>query len=331
MAPSSAIPKRQLGRNGPRVSAIGAGLMSLSGIYGPSDDDNGIRFIQHVLDRGVDFLDTADVYGAGHNEQLVGRAIKGRRDQVFLATKFGQLFGPSGPGIDGSPAYVAKACEASLKRLGVETIDLYFLHRVDAKVPVEETVGAMARLVEQGKVRYLGLSEPSPASIRRAHATHPITAVESEYSLMYRQDAEESLATMRELGIGYVAYAPLGRSLLTGTVKSAEQVANDRRADHPRFRAENFAHNLKVVGPVEAMAAKKGCTPAQIALAWVLAQGDDIVPIPGTRRIERFEENIAALEVRLTPEEITSLSDAFPPGVAAGSRYPEGQMKTIYV
>ncbi|HWL03806.1 MAG TPA: aldo/keto reductase [Xanthobacteraceae bacterium] len=331
MAATSVIPKRRLGRNGPEVSAIGAGMMSLSGIYGASSDEDGIKLIHHALDRGVNFLDTADVYGAGHNEQLVGRAIRDRRDKVFLASKFSQLFGPSGPGIDGRPEYVASACEASLKRLGVDTIDLYFQHRVDPKVPIEETVGAMAKLVKDGKVRYLGLSEPSPESIRRAHATHPITAVESEYSLMYRKDAEESLVTMRELGIGYVAYAPLGRSFLTGTLKSADEVMNDRRADHPRFKGENFAHNLKAVSPLEAMAQQKGCTPAQIALAWVLAQGDDIVPIPGTRRIERFEENLGALAVTLSADDLKTLSDAFPPGVSAGARYPEGQMKSIYV
>ena len=332
MTATTSLPRRKLGKNGPEVSAIGTGLMSLSGIYGASDEANGLDFIHHAIARGATFLDSADMYGWGQNETLVGKAIAGQRDKVFLATKFGQIrLESGGNGVDGRPEYVMQACEASLKRLNVDVIDLYFQHRVDTNVPIEETVGAMAKLVEQGKVRYLGLSEASPDSIRRAHKTHPITAVESEYSLMYRKDAEEALETMRALGIGFVAYSPLGRSFLTGTLRSVEDVAKDRRSDHPRFKGENFERNLSLVNIVETMAKAKGCTPAQLALAWLLAQGDDIVPIPGTKRKERLDENLGALDVTLSAAEVKQLTDAFPQGAAAGLRYPEGQMKTIHV
>ncbi len=324
-----AIEKRRLG--GLDVPAIGVGLMSLSGIYGTADDDTSIDFIRYALDRGANFLDSADMYGWGQNETLVGKAIKGRRDEVILATKFGQIRTPTGNGVDGRPDYVQEACEASLKRLGIDVIDLYFQHRVDKNVPIEDTVGAMARLVEQGKVRYLGLSEAHPDTIRRAHKVHPIAAVESEYSLLYRTDAEEAIKVTRALGIGFVAYAPLGRSFLTGTLKSVADVANDRRADHPRFKAENFSRNLDLASAVEQMAKDKGCTAAQVSLAWLLAQGDDIVPIPGTKRKERLDENLAALNVKLTQAEVERLSQAIPAGAAAGSRYPDGQMKTIHV
>lgn len=321
--------RRKLGKLD--VPAIGTGLMSLSGIYGAADDEASADFIRYALDQGANFLDSADMYGWGQNETLVGKAIKGRRDEVILATKFGQIKTPTGNGVDGRPEYVREACDASLKRLGIDVIDLYFQHRVDKNVPIEETVGAMARLVEQGKVRFLGLSEAAPDTIRRAHKTHPIAAVETEYSLMYRKDAEETLAVTRPLGIGFVAYAPLGRSFLTGTLKSAADVANDRRSDHPRFKGENFARNLDLASAVERMAKDKGCTAAQISLAWLLAQGDDIVPIPGTKRKERLDENLGTVNVKLSKAEVGQLSSAIPAGAAAGSRYPEGQMSAIYV
>jgi aryl-alcohol dehydrogenase-like predicted oxidoreductase len=331
MPDTDPIEKRKLGKDGPEVSAVSLGLMSLSGLYGPSDEESGIAFVQYAIDRGVNFLDSSDAYGNGQNETLLGKALKGRRDKVILATKFGQKRGPAGTVMDGTPAYVQEACEASLKRLGVDVIDVYFQHRVDPNVPIEETVGAMKRLIEQGKARWLGLSEASPETIRRAHKEHPIVAVESEYSLLYRKEAEETLPVTRALGIPYVPYSPLGRSMLTATVNSTEDVANDRRADHPRFKGDNLARNRKLVGALEAMAAKKGCTPAQVAIAWVLAQGPDIVPIPGTKHKERLEENLGALKVKLTPAEVAELSAAFPVGAAAGTRYPEGQMKTVYI
>ncbi len=324
------LPHRRLGTNGPSVSAIGLGCMSLSGVYGKSDDEAGIALIHHALDRGIDLLDSADLYGWGHNEQLVGRALKGRREGVVLISKFGQVKTPTGQGVDGRPDYVQQACEASLKRLGVDRIDLYFQHRVDPKVPIEDTVGAMARLIEQGKVGYLGLSEARPETIRRAHAVHPIAAVQTEYSLLYRQEAEETLATTRALGIGFMAYSPLGRGLLTGAVRGAADIAGDRRGEHPRFVGDNLAHNLTLVARVEAMAREKGCTPSQLVLAWLLAQGEDIVPIPGTKRKERLDENLGALAVKLSPAEVARLSAALPPGAAAGTRYPEATMKVVY-
>ena len=325
------VEKRKLGKDGPEVSAVSLGLMSLSGLYGPFDEQEGIALIQYALDRGVNFLDSSDAYGNGQNETLLGKALKGYRDKATVATKFGQKRGPQGTVMDGTPAYVQEACEASLKRLGIDVIDVYFQHRVDPNTPIEDTVGAMKRLVEQGKVRWLGLSEAGPDTVRRAAKVHPLVALESEYSLLYRKEAEEILPLTRSLGMAYVPYSPLGRSLLTGTVNTAEDVANDRRADHPRFKGDNLSKNRQLVKAIEAIAAKKGATPAQVALAWVLAQGDDIIPIPGTKRKERLEENLGALAVKLSKEEVAELANAFPVGAAAGTRYPEGQMKTVYI
>ena len=333
MTASSKAPRR-LGGSDLSVFPVGLGLMSLSGAYGKSDDAAGIGVIHHAIDRGVTFLDSSDMYGWGHNETLLGKALAGgRRSRVVLATKFGQVQRPGGAnGVDGSPAHVKAACDASLKRLGVDVIDLYYQHRVDPAVPIEETVGAMAGLVKAGKVRALGLSEAAPETIRRAHKIHPIAAVQSEYSLLYRKDAEETLATTRALGISYVAYAPLGRSLLTGSVrKPADIPEGDGRGRHPRFAADNLARNLSLVAVVEGLAAKKGCTPGQVALAWLLAQGADIVPIPGTKQAARIDENLGALDVVLSEAEIRSLSDAPPPGAAAGTRYAEAQMKAVYL
>ena len=322
---------RPLGAKGPPVSAIGLGCMSLSGVYGDADDAASEALVRRALDLGVNHLDSSDMYGWGHNETLLGRAIKGRRDEVFLATKFGQIRREGGGnGVDGSPAYVQQACEASLKRLGVEVIDLYYQHRVDPGVPVEETVGAMARLVEQGKVRFLGLSEAAPERIRRAHATHPIAAVQTEYSLLYRTEAEETRKITRELGISFVAYAPLGRGFLTGAIRSLEDVGG-RRAQHPRFLPDNFGHNLTLAEKVAGFAARKGCTPAQLCLAWLLAQGEDVLPIPGTRSPDRMIENLGGAAVVLTAEEAAETSAAIPPGSAAGTRYPAGNMKAVYI
>jgi aryl-alcohol dehydrogenase-like predicted oxidoreductase len=326
----STLEHRTLGTNGPSVSAIGLGLMSLSGIYGESDDAAAIDLIHHAIERGVDFLDSADLYGWGHNEELLGRALQGRREKVVLATKFGQVKTATGQGVDGSPAYVQRACEASLKRLGVEVIDLYYQHRVDPAVPIEDTVGAMAQLIAQGKVRHLGLCEARPETIHRAHKVHPIAAVQTEYSLLYRVEAEETLRTTRELGIAFVAYSPLGRGLLTGAIRSAADIAGDRRGQHPRFMAENLTRNRALVERIEAIAREKSCTPAQLVLAWLLAQGPDIVPIPGTKRRERLGENLGALAVRLSATDVARISAAVPPGAAAGLRYPEGLMKAVY-
>lgn len=329
---NQAPPVRRLGASPLNVSRIGLGLMSLSGIYGESSDENGMAVIHHALDSGINFLDSADMYGWGHNETLLGKALQGRRDGVVLASKFGQTRLPTGGnGVDGSPAYVQSACEASLKRLGLDVIDLYYVHRIDPHVPIEDTVGAIARLVEQGKVRALGLCEASPATIRRAHEVHPLAAIQTEYSLLYREQAEETLKTTRELGISFVAYSPLGRSLLAGKVHSADAFANDRRKDHPRFHAGNFERNLAKVAFIEALANKKSCQPGQIALAWLLAQGDDIVPIPGTKQVARIAENLGALNLKLSVEEIAALSNAFPPGAAAGTRYPAGGMKGVFI
>ncbi|HXO90898.1 MAG TPA: aldo/keto reductase [Stellaceae bacterium] len=333
MSGTAATERRRLGRIGPEVSAIGLGCMSLSGVYGSSDDEAGIALIHRAIELGVDHFDSSDMYGWGQNEKLLGQALKGRRDGIVLASKFGQTRQPGGAnGVDGSPAYIAQACEASLKRLGVETIDLYYQHRVDPAVPVEETVGAMARLVEQGKVRFLGLCEARPERIRRAHATHPLAAVQSEFSLLYREEATETRELTRDLGIAFVAYAPLGRSLLAGAVPDfAHLDAGDTRGRHPRFMGDNFAKNRTLVERLEAIAEDKGCTPAQLALAWLLTQGPDIIPIPGTKRITRLEENLGALEVRLTPAEIDRISAAIPIGAAAGTRYPEGGMRGVYI
>jgi aryl-alcohol dehydrogenase-like predicted oxidoreductase len=319
---------RELGSGGLRVSALGLGCMSLSGVYGESKDEEAVSLIHYALDQGVTLLDSADMYGWGQNEELVGRAIAGRRDKVVLATKFGQVQSETGQSVNGRPEYVHQACEASLRRLKVDVIDLYYQHRVDPEVPIEETVGAMADLVRQGKARYLGLSEARPETIRRAHSVHPITAVQTEFSLLYRQEAEETLRTTRTLGIGFVAYSPLGRGFLTGGIRDPEEVKGDRRAQHPRFHVEHFAHNRALVDRVETLAWDKGCTPAQLVLAWLLAQGPDVVPIPGTRRRERLDENLGALKVRLSTEDVIRISEAVPVGAAAGSRYPD--MAAVY-
>ena len=326
------VGKRRLGRDGPEVSAIGLGCMGMSEFYGQGDDSESIATIHHALDRGVTFLDTADMYGWGKNEELVGRAIHDRRDEVFLATKFGNVRGPNGEflGVRGDPEYVRSACEASLERLGVEAIDLYYQHRVDTKVPIEDTVGEMVRLKEEGKIRFLGLSEAAPQTIRKAHAVHPITAVQTELSLWSRDAEGEVIPTVRELGIGYVAYSPLGRGFLSGRFKSpADFPEGDFRKNHPRFQGENFENNLQLVEEVEAMAKEKGCTTAQLALAWVLAQGDDIVPIPGTKHVKYLDENIGALDVKLSDADLKRLDAILPPGAAAGERYHARGMETV--
>jgi aryl-alcohol dehydrogenase-like predicted oxidoreductase len=325
------IAYRRLGKDGPSVSTIGLGCMGLSGVYGSAEDAQSETLIRHALDLGINHLDSSDMYGWGHNEEVVGRAIKGRRGEVFLATKFGQFRREGqGNGVDGRPEYVQAACEASLKRLGVDVIDLYYQHRVDPNVPVEDTVGAMKRLVEQGKVKYLGMSEARPDRIRRAHAVHPIVAAQTEYSLLYRTEAEETRETTRALGIGFVAYSPLGRGFLTGAIKDLSDV-DGRRAQHPRFQAAHFDHNRELAARMEGIAARKACTPSQLTLAWLLAQGDDVVAIPGTRYPQRLDENVGALDVKLTPAEVAEISEAVPKGSASGTRYPEGGMKGVYL
>jgi aryl-alcohol dehydrogenase-like predicted oxidoreductase len=326
--------QRSVGRGALEVSAIGLGCMSMSGTYGKSDDAASIAVVHRALDLGVSFLDSSDMYGWGHNEELLGRALAGRRQGAVVATKFGQVRSPDGAGnlVDGSAAYVRTACEASLKRLGIDTIDLYYQHRVDPKVPIEETVGAMARLREEGKIRALGLCETAPATLRRAHAVHPIAALQMEYSLLYRHPAEELLSVCRELGITFVAYSPIGRSLLAGGVERHDDIpADDRRRQHPRFQGSNLEHNARLVRGLAEIARAKGATPAQLALAWLLARGQDIVPIPGTKRLDRLEENVGALRVRLDAEDLRRIDERVPAGAGAGTRYPEAQMKGVYI
>lgn len=326
---------RTLGRNGPEVSALGLGCMGMSAFYGGrGDETDAIAVIHRALERGVTLLDTADMYGPHTNEVLVGKAIAGRRKDVFLATKFGIQMDPNDPaarGINGRPEYVIGACDGSLKRLGVEHIDLYYQHRVDPTVPIEDTVGAMSRLVEQGKVRFLGLSEASAETVRRAHAVHPITALQTEYSLWSRDPESNGVFdVVRELGIGFVPYSPLGRGFLTGAIKSPEDFdADDYRRQSPRFQGENFARNLQLVDQVNGLARDKGITPGQLALAWVLAQGEDLVPIPGTKRIKYLEENLGALDVRLNADDLARIEAIFPADAAAGTRYPEAMMGAL--
>ncbi|MGE5293320.1 MAG: aldo/keto reductase [Solirubrobacterales bacterium] len=323
---------RKLGKDGLVVSAIGLGCMGMSEFYGQSDEQEAIATIRGAMELGVIFLDTADAYGPFTNEMLVGRAIKGRRDEVVLATKFGNVRGENGSflGIDGRPEYVMSACEASLGRLGVDTIDLYYQHRVDPNTPIEDTIGAMVRLIEQGKIRHIGLSEAAIDTIRRAHDVHPIAALQTEYSLWTRDPEDGVLDVCRELGIGFVAYSPLGRGFLTGRIKSFEDLEpDDWRRSSPRFQGENFEKNLALVDRVEEMAAEKGCTPGQLALAWVLAQGDDIVPIPGTRHLRHLDENVGALDVEITSEDLERIDEIAPKGVAAGDRYAEEGMATV--
>jgi len=327
------LEQRQLGKSALHVSAIGLGCMGLSGTYGPADDTESITLVQKAIDLGVNHLDSSDMYGWGHNEDLIGKALKGRRDQVVLTTKFGQVQNPGGPNqVNGRPEYVVQACDTSLKRLGVDVIDLYYQHRVDPKVPIEETVGGMKRLVEAGKVRFVGLSEAAPETVRRAHRVHPIAALQSEFSILYRQQAEATLPTLRELGISFVAYSPLGRSLLTGQVqKPADIPEGDRRLAHPRFQGQNLVQNIELVHRLEAIARERGCTPGQLVLAWLLAQGPEVVAIPGTKRLDRLHENLGALNVKLSPADVASIGEAVPAGAAGGPRYPEAQMKGVHI
>jgi aryl-alcohol dehydrogenase-like predicted oxidoreductase len=324
------LEQRSLGTQGLKVSAEGLGCMGMSDFYGSRDDNESIATIHRALDLGVNFLDTSDVYGPHTNEELVGKAIAGRRKEVVLASKFGLFKTEKGLDVNGRPEYVRSACEGSLKRLKVDVIDLYYQHRVDPKTPIEETVGAMAELVKEGKVRFLGLSEASPATIRRAHKIHPISALQSEYSLWTREHEQDSLPACRELGIGYVAFSPLGRGFLTGQITRFEDLApDDSRRNYPRFQGANFQKNLDLVEVVKKLAEKKGCTPGQLALAWVLAQGKDIVPIPGTKRRKYLEENAAAVQVKLSPQDIAKIDRAWPQGAAAGPRYSEAQARLV--
>ena len=333
MDKSNEMPTRRLGKNGPLVSAQGLGCMGMSEFYGLGDEAESLATIYRAIELGITFLDTADMYGTGENEKLVGKAIRGKRDEVFLATKFGIVRDPNNPGIrgvNGSPEYVRASCDASLKRLGVEHIDLYYQHRVDPKTPIEETVGAMAELVSAGKVRQIGLSEASAATIRRAHKVHPIAALQTEYSLWTRDPEDELLATTRELGIAFVAYSPLGRGFLTGQMKSPNDLApDDFRRQSPRFQGDNFQRNLDLVKRVEEIAAEKRCTPGQLALAWLLAQGEDIIPIPGTKRRKYLDENAAAVKVKLSQDDLGRIAKAAPHGAAAGQRYPEQAMRAV--
>jgi aryl-alcohol dehydrogenase-like predicted oxidoreductase len=329
---NQALPRRTLGREGLTVSAIGLGCMGMSDFYGAADDATNLAVLNHALDIGVNFLDTADMYGVGRNELLLSQVLKARRHEIVLATKFGNVRAPNGDflGVNGRPEYVASACEASLKRLGVDHIDLYYQHRVDPNVPIEETVGAMAKLVEAGKVRHLGLSEAAPETIRRAARVHPIAALQTEYSLWTRDVESEVLPTCRELGIGFVAYSPLGRGFLTGAIRKVDQLAdNDWRRNNPRFQGENFDRNQRLVDAITEIAQARGHTPAQLALAWLLHQGEDIVPIPGTRSVSRIDENAAATQIQLSHADIERIDDALNTNVVAGTRYPEASMATV--
>ena len=324
--------RRTLGSNGPEVSAIGLGCMGMSDFYGPAEDARSINVIHHALDVGIDFFDTADMYGVGANEELLGRALKDRRERAIIATKFGNVRGSDGTflGISGKPEYLRRACDASLRRLGIDTIDLYYQHRVDPTTPIEDTVGAMADLVSAGKVRHIGLSEAAPATIRRAHAVHPLAALQTEYSLWSRDPEDELLALCDELGITFVAYSPLGRGFLTGAIRSIDDLApGDWRRNHPRFQGENFVKNQALVRAIETFARERGCTAAQIALAWVLGRAEQIVPIPGTRSIERLEENAAATDIVLSEGELNRLEEIASRDVVAGTRYPEAGMQTV--
>ncbi len=334
MTDLKSAPKRQLGGSDLKTAPIGLGCMSFSGVYGAADDDQTVDFVRYAIDQGTDFLDSSDMYGWGHNEEVLARALKdGYRDKVVLATKFGQTqVEGGGMGVNGRPEYVIEACEKSLQRLETDVIDLYYQHRVDQEVPIEDTVGAMGRLVEQGKVRAIGICEAKPETIRKAHAAHPLAAVQSEFSLMYRVEAEQIYETTSELGISFVAYSPLGRGILTDQYVNAETVdEDDPHYRHPRFNKDNFQANRELILRVAAYADKKGCTPAQLVLAWLIGRGDDIVAIPGTKRAERFDENTAAVGVELSAAEVDEISALVPVGAAAGDRYPGPQMKKVFV
>lgn len=331
---ATAMEYRRLGRTTVEVSAVGLGCMGMSEFYGPRDDEQSIATMHHALDIGINFLDTADVYGMGHNEQLVGRAIKNRRDEVVLATKFGNVRDAQGNWVDvnGRPDYVKQACDVSLRRLGVDHIDLYYQHRVDTNVPIEETIGAMAELVQAGKVRFLGLSEAAPATIRRAYKVHPIAALQTEYSLWTRDPEQDVLPTCRELGITFVAYSPLGRGFLSGTIQRPEDLApDDYRRNTPRFQGDNLRKNIELADRVRRIAGEKSCTPSQLALAWLLAQGEDIVPIPGTKRRKYLDENAGAVSLKLQARDLERISEELPPGAASGERYSEPAMKRVHL